>query len=244
MENKENTNQKLTNFGIILGLSIIISFALASYTFYAIRSTDSITTTGSSKKEVTSDKVKWTSTITRVVKLSTVKDGYTKMDNDLKEVKNFLASNGIPAEQIDISPVLMNEIYDNNNQAEKSYNLVQNIEIQSTDVQKISDLAKNTNSLVIDKGVIFVTTSLEYYYSKLPDARVELLSSAVADAKARAGKLAEAGGKSIGSLKSASSGVVQVLAPNSAEVTDYGTYDTSKIQKEIMVTVKATFQIK
>lgn len=244
MENKENTNQKLTNFGIILGLSIIISFALASYTFYAIRSTDSITTTGSSKKEVTSDKVKWTSTITRVVKLSTVKDGYAKMDNDLKEVKNFLASNGIPAEQIDISPVLMNEIYDNNNQTEKSYNLIQNIEVQSADVQKIADLAKNTNSLVTDKGVIFVTTSLEYYYSKLPDARVELLSSAVADAKARAGKLAEAGGKKIGSLKSASSGVVQVLAPNSAEVTDYGTYDTSKIQKEIMVTVKATFQIK
>lgn len=240
----ENTNQKLTSFGVILGLSIIISFGLASYTFYTLRSTDFITTTGSAKKEVTSDKVKWTSNITRVVKLSTVKDGYVKLDADLKEVKNFLATSGIPIEQIDISPVFMNEIYDNNNQAEKSYNLLQNIEVQSADVQKISDLAKNTSSLVINKGVIFTTNSLEYYYSKLPDVRVELLSSAVADAKARAGKLAEAGGKTIGTLKSASSGVVQVMAPNSAEVSDYGMYDTSKIQKEIMVTVKASFQIK
>ncbi|MFZ2205772.1 MAG: SIMPL domain-containing protein [Minisyncoccia bacterium] len=243
MENKENTNQKLTVFGIILGLSIIISFALASYTFYALRSSDSISTTGSAKKEVTSDKVKWTSNITRIVKLSTVKDGYAKLDTDLKEVKGFLASNGIPAEQIDVSPVFMNEIYDNN-QSEKNYNLVQNIEVQSTDVQKISDLAKNISSLIINKGVIYTTNSLEYYYSKLPEARIELLTNAIADAKARAGKLAEAGGKKIGNLKSASSGVVQVMAPNSAEVSDYGMYDTSKIQKEIMVTVKASFQIK
>ena len=53
-----------------------------------------------------------------------------------------------------------------------------------------------------------------------------------------------AGGKKIGVLKSASSGVVQVMAQNSVEVSDYGMYDTSKIEKEIMVTVKASFEIK
>jgi hypothetical protein len=37
---------------------------------------------------------------------------------------------------------------------------------------------------------------------------------------------------------------VQVLSPNSAAVNDYGTYDTSQIQKEIMVTVKGTFGVK
>jgi hypothetical protein len=37
---------------------------------------------------------------------------------------------------------------------------------------------------------------------------------------------------------------VQVLAPNSEDVNDYGTYDTSSINKEIMVTVKASFEIK
>lgn len=241
----KNNEQKLMGFGLILGVSIIISFGLACYTFYKVRAVDYITTTGSSKKEVTSDKVKWTSTITRMVKLSTVKDGYLKMDADLKNVKTFLTANGILDNNIDIAPIFMNEIYDNNNsQTDKNYNLVQNIEVQSADVQKIADLSKNTNSLVIDKGILFSTVALEYYYSKLPEARVELLTDAVADAKARAEKLAEAGNKSIGALQSASSGVVQVLAPNSAEVSDYGTYDTSKIQKEIMVTVKASFEIK
>ena len=201
-------NKNLTVFGLILGISIIISAGLASLTFYNIRSADYISTTGSAKKAVISDIVKWTSTITRVVKLSNVKDGYIKMDNDLKEVKNFLSTNGIPEDLIDVAPVFMYEIYDNNNQTEKSYNLTQNIEVQSKDVQKITDLSKNTSSLVISKGVLFSTTGLEYYYSKLPEMRIELLTDAVADAKARAGKLAEAGGKKIGALKSASSGVV------------------------------------
>ncbi len=240
----ENNNKNLLSFGAILGLSIIISFAIASLTFYNIRSQDTISTTGSAKKAVTSDSVKWTSSITRVVKLSTVKDGYAKMDADLKDVKGFLVTNGIGEASIDVAPVFMNEIYDNNNYSEKNYNLVQNITVKSDDVQKISNLSKNTSSLIINKGILFSTMSLEYYYSKLPEARVELLSDAVADAKARAEKLAEAGGKKIGALKSASSGVVQVMSPNSVDVSDYGMYDTSTIDKQIMITVKTSFAIK
>lgn len=241
----ETNNKNLIIFGLVLGLSIIISFGIASFTFYKLRGNDYISTTGSASEEVTSDSVKWTSAITRTVTLATVKDGYSKMSSDLLAVKDFLSSNGIPDTSINVAPVLMNENYDNNNSgAAKTYNLTQNIEVQSNDVQKIADLTKNTNSLVIDKGILFSTVALEYYYSKLPDARVALLADAVADAKARAQKLAEAGGKSIGALQSASSGVVQVLAPNSANISDYGTYDTSSIEKQIMVTVKASFEIK
>ena len=240
----ENNNKNYVAFGLILGLSLIVSAGIGSFTFYKLRSMDYISTTGSAKKAVISDKVKWTSNITRPVKISTIKDGYKKMDVDLKEVQGFLASNGILEESIDISPVFMNEVYDQNQGMEKNYNLVQNIEVQSEDMQKIANLSKNTSLLVIDKGVIFSTNSLEYYYSKLSQMRVELLASAVADAKARAEQLAQAGGKKISALKSASSGVVQVMAPNSVEVSDYGMYDTSKIEKEIMVTVKASFEIK
>jgi hypothetical protein len=205
---------------------------------------DYISTTGSAKKPVVSDKVKWSTSITQSIRTSTIKNGYAKLDSDLKEVKDFLTTNGIPAESIDVSPVFMNEVYEQYPGTDKKYNLVQNIEIQSADVQKISDLSKNTTSLVADKGIMFSTNSLEFYYSKLPEVRVELLANAVGDAKARAEQLAVAGGKKIGALKSASSGVVQVMAPNSVEVSDYGMYDTSKINKEIMVTVKASFEIK
>jgi len=36
-------------------------------------------------------------------------------------------------------------------------------------------------------------------------------------------------------------GVVQVMPVNSVEISDYGTYDTGSIEKEVMVTVKALF---
>ncbi len=39
-------------------------------------------------------------------------------------------------------------------------------------------------------------------------------------------------------------GVVQVLPPSSTEVSDYGAYDTSSIEKEVMVTVKASFRLR
>ena len=242
MENNKN----YLIFGLVLGLSLIISASIGSFTFYKLRSNDTITSTGSAKQAVLSDKVKWTGNITRNTTLSTLKSGYAKMDEDLKIVKAFLLENGIKEEEINVSTIYLNEVYEQYQSQDKKYTLVQNIEVNHTDVNKIDAFGLDTDQkrLIIDKGVIFTTNSLEFYYSKLPEARISLLANAVEDAKARAGELARAGGKSIGVLKSASSGVVQVMSPNSVEVSDYGMYDTSKINKEIFVTVKATFEIK
>ena len=86
--------------------------------------------------------------------------------------------------------------------------------------------------------------SPEYYVSTLPQLRVSLVGQAVKDAKARAVEMANSGDSSVGALKSAASGVVQVLAPNSTSVEDYGSYDTSTIQKQVMVTARAVFYVK
>ena len=235
----------LTLFGIILGASMIASALIGAGVIYKIKSYDnSLSVTGSAKREVTSDKVKWTSSITRTVRIGALKGGYTQMAKDLTEVQNFFKEKGIPTESIIVSPVFMNENWQQYATAEtKEYNLTQTFEIQSDDVVKITDVSKNIQTL-IDKGIIFQSNSPEYYYSKLPEMRVELLSDALIDAKNRAEKLAESTGGKVGALKSASSGVVQVLTPNSTEVSDYGSYDTSKIQKEVMVTVKASFTVK
>ena len=84
----------------------------------------------------------------------------------------------------------------------------------------------------------------EYYISKLPALRVSLLGRAIADARARASEIAKSGSTAVGALKSASSGVVQVMAPNSTNVEDYGSYDTSTIQKQVMVSARVTFYTK
>jgi hypothetical protein len=132
-------------------------------------------------------------------------------------------------------------MYDPN--APKENTLRQTVKIQSNDVDKITSMAKNTQEL-INKGVIFSTQSLEYYYSKLPELRIELIPDAINDAKLRAQKIAEGSGKEIVSIKSANLGVVQVLPVNSTEVSDWGTYDTTTIEKEVMIPVTVIFTIK
>lgn len=241
----ENTNKSsFLNSRFFVALALVISTCIGAYTFYQIRSLDNtLTVTGSSTKQVTSDHVKWIGSINRVVKASSLKAGYADMARDLTEVKAFLKEKNIPDEQIVISPVFMDQNYDQPQGAERSYTLRQTIDVNSSDVNTIAEIAKNIQPL-IEKGVIFSTVSLEYTYTKLPEERVAMLADAVKDAKARASKLAESSGKSIGQLKSASSGVVQVMSANSLDISDYGSYDTSKVEKSIMLTVKASFTLK
>jgi len=242
----ENNNKSLNfiNSRFLIGLGIVIATIIGSYTFYQIRSFDNtLTVTGSATKQVTSDHVKWVGSISRIVKIDTLKAGYADMAKDLILVQDFLKSKNIPAEQIVTSAVSMDQNYDQQQGAERTYTLRQTIEVNSSDVNSITDIAKNINP-IIEKGVIFTTQSLEYTYTKLPDERVLMLADAVKDAKARASKLAESSGKKVGQLKSASSGVVQVMSANSLDVSDYGSYDTSKIEKNIMLTVKASFTLK
>ncbi len=242
MENTKNNSIS----SIIVGISIIICTIIFSVVFYNSRySSDSLTVTGSASMQVVSDNAKFTGEFTRIAKVSVLGTGYSQIANDLTKVKAFLKTQGIDDKDITISTVSMyeNYNYDKNYQTEKEYTLRQYVEISSKDINKITSLAQSAQQL-INQGVIFSVNPVEYYYSKLPEVRVNLLSDAIKDAMARANKMAESTGKTVGGLKSASSGVVQVLPSNSLEISDYGTYDTSKINKNIMVTVKASFGMK
>jgi uncharacterized protein len=235
-------------FSGILGLSFIISALIGGYAIYKIRSgQDGLSVTGSAVAHVTSDQAKWTPSFSRVVKASELKYGYATMASDLVIVKKFFADNGLTDQDYSVSQVFMNENYDYNNsngvEREKEYTLMQNISLTSNDVTKITQLAKSTGAL-ISQGVLFNATPVEYYYSKLADLRVSLLSDAIKDARARADRIASSDDQQVGSLRSASGGVVQVLSANSVDISDYGSYDTSSIEKSVMITVKAAFSFK
>lgn len=225
---------------------IIVTVIGGNYYINKKNTSETLTVTGSARKEVMSDTVVWRTAITRSVSFSGLKDGYTQMNRDVEIVKKFLQDNAVAPESITVQPIAMNEDWNNNGptaQEFKRYTLTQNIEIKSADVAGITTLAQRVGEL-INQGVLFQSYGLEYYYTDLANLRVEMLSDAVADAKARAKSMARAGGQRVGSLQSASSGVVQVLSRGSVEVSDYGSYDTSKIEKDVMVTVRASFGVR
>lgn len=246
----QTTHRELSRNPIVIAAAVLatgflVCAFIASYTFYAIRSMDNlISVTGSAKQSITADQVKWSTSISRQVTASTLKEGYASLASDLKIVQAYFAHHGFESSGLVVSTVYMDEVYDNNSgqlsASMKRYTLRQTIDLTSKDIAKVDALSKNTSE-VIEQGVIFQTSAPEYSYSDLASLRVNLLSAALKDASARADSIASVSGNKVGKLKSASSGVVQVLPVGSNDVTDYGTYDTTSIQKDVMVTVRASF---
>ncbi|MFA6252305.1 MAG: SIMPL domain-containing protein [Candidatus Paceibacterota bacterium] len=232
---------------LILGVFFVVGISWIDNTWLEVKASDnSLSVTGSAKKTVTSDIAKWNSSFSRKVTEEELKNGYATMKNDEAIVIKFLKANKVEDAEITISPVSLQKEYNYAKEqadAPQEYTLMQTVLVQSSDIEKIKNISKGAQT-VINQGVIFSSGSPEYYYSKLPDTRVELLPDAMKDAQSRAESIAGTTGKKVGTLKAASVGVVQVLQPNSVDISDYGNYDTSTVEKEVMVTVKASFTLK
>jgi hypothetical protein len=122
------------------------------------------------------------------------------------------------------------------------YTLSQSIEVRSNDVAKIGQIARETTEL-INKGILVESTAPRYYYTQIGDLKIEMLGEAAKDAKERAERIAQSTGNSIGAVRSAKMGVLQITAADSTDVSDYGVYDTSTIEKDMTAVVNVSFAV-
>lgn len=246
-------NTTITNKGLIIGSAIIGCALLASvfvgaYSLVKIRTfSNTISVTGSAEKLITSDVVKWTSGFSRNVDIDGVAHGYVLMHKDITTTIEYLKAQGITEKELTIKPVIMNQNYEPTEKYGSKmvgYTLQQIIEIQSNNVPMITKLAQDAPAKLSESGILFSTHGLEYFYSKFADLKVEMLADATKNAKARAEKIAESTGANIDLLQSASMGVFQVTPQNSVDVSDYGYFDTSSIEKKVTSVVRASFSLK
>lgn len=230
---------------LLLGLFFFLSAGVVSYTFYAVRALDNtFTVTGSAKESVKADIAKWTIQVSRTAYEGGLSTAYAQVARDADIVKNYFKGAGILEKDITLTTVVADQdwSYTKTSGEPIRYIVHQEITISSPDVTKVQSLSQNISALA-NKGVSVMPRQPEYYVSNLPELRITLLGRAIADARARAQSIAQSGGSSVGALKSAASGIVQVLAPNSTNVEDYGSYDLSTIDKEVSVTARATFYV-
>ncbi len=230
---------------LILAVGMMASAVIGSVAYYQGKTLgDTLEVTGSARRQIVSDRAKWSAEWDRDVTVTTLKDGYRLMADDEKKVRAFFASHGVKDSAIEVAPVSMDQDYTYNQQdpsVPKRFILRQTVELRSDDVAAVTALSKQVNAL-IDQGVVFSSKGVEYTYSDLPTLRVSLLGEAVKDAEARTEAIAGKG--NVGPMRSATVGVVQVVPVGSTDVSDYGAYDTSKIDKEVMVTVRAAFSMR
>jgi len=87
--------------------------------------------------------------------------------------------------------------------------------------------------------------SPRYYYTKLEDLKIEMVSRATENALLRAKSISENSGAKLGELSLAQMGIFQITGQNSNE--DYswgGAYNTSSKEKTASITMKLTYLIK
>jgi hypothetical protein len=165
-------------------------------------------------------------------------------------VRKYLVEKGIPSENIVFNSVQTNEQRDNQYQngnyvgsVFQGYELIQSVKIESTNVELIESVSREITEL-LNKGVQFNSTPPRYYYTKIADLKIEMISKATEDARIRAEKIAENSGGKLGELSNANMGVFQITGQNSGE--DYswgGVYNTQDKKKTASITMRLEYRI-
>jgi len=225
----------------ILAVGLIIAAFVWGAFFVSTRNEQSIRVVGQGVKSVTSDLAKWNMTINKTTNVAYRSEGPSWIQEDLIKVKKYLANNGIEEKDILVEPVSSYANYGNNGIT--GYSFSQRIEVRSNDIEKLEKMALDNKALA-KQDIYLQYSELEYFVSNLAEIKAEMLALATVDAKARALEIAKSSGNKVCGLLSARSGVFQIRKPLSTDVSDYGIYNTSSKEKEIAVTVTATFKIK
>jgi len=242
----DKTKAYLYNIGFSLALGLVASSLILAWAYTNKKKGDeAVTVTGSAKKRIKSDLVTWSSSVS--YQAPELSSAYKRLSENVPKIKKYLLAKGLKEDQITISAISSQTLKgrdDNGNATSEiaGYSLRQYVEVRSDNVELVAKIARESTEL-IDQGILIESSAPQYYYTKLGDLKVEMLGEAAKDAKSRAEQIAASTGNSIGTIRSARMGVMQITAADSTEVSDYGISDTSTIDKEITAVVNASFAV-
>lgn len=229
----------------VLGASVILGGAYASRQ----RERQAISVTGLGERNFTSDLIVWKANFSK--RSTDLKEASASLRADRDRIRQYLVSKGIDPASIVFSAVDIQKEYTSNYDSYgnvqgsyfSGYRLEQSLRIESKEVNKIEQLSREVTEL-INQGIELVSLAPDYYYTQLATLKLEMIQDATKDAKERASKIAENAGASLGKLKNASMGVIQITAKNSAE--DYswgGSFNTSSKEKTASITIRLEYEV-
>lgn len=235
---------------IIFSLAIIIAaFILGNAVINRNKPQSTIAVTGLGKANFTSDLIVWEGSFTS--ENLNLKEAYNNLEATKSLITDYLKSKGILEDELIFKAVKSRK----NTKAKYSddgkyigeiflgYVLTQSLEIDSNNVEKVEKISREITEL-LNKGIQFYSQPPRYYYTKLADLKIEMISKATSDAYSRAEKIAENSGSTLSDLITAKMGIFQITGQNSSE--DYswgGTFNTTSKEKTASITMKLIYQI-
>jgi hypothetical protein len=241
--------QNLT--AVVFSIAIVLASIILGYSYFnRTQPVGNISVTGLGEKNFTSDLIVWEGNFTK--SNYNIQKAYSQLKVDKKTITEYLAKKGIAKDEIVFSAVNSDKETRTNYSSDGKYigsvfvgyRLNQTLTIESNNVEKVENLSREITEL-LNEGIEFYSESPRYYYTKLANLKIEMISRATEDARVRAEKIAENSGSKLGKLISAKMGIFQITGQNSNE--DYswgGTFNTSSKEKTASITMKLTYGVK
>jgi hypothetical protein len=211
-----------------------------------------IRVTGSAKQRITSDLIEWSATVGADApdKLA----AYRKLHASTDATVAYLKGQGIPEGSISPDSASVEEVFTTvyegkgddriAKQVLTGFHAKQYVFVRSPDVQRIERVSREITQL-IEQDIAVESNQPQYFYTKLGDLKIQMLSEASKDARTRAeNMLKAAGGASLSSLRDADMGVINVNPANSSDTSWEGNNDTTSLEKDIIAIVHVTYALR
>ena len=156
--------------------TIIISLIILSKTFLERnKESEVIQVTGLGTKDFESDLIVWSGSFSQID--IDLKNAYERLHLDQNKIIDFLKKRNVSTNEYLFSAVVIDKkyetIYDkdkNQKRLFKGYRLMQDIKIESNEVEKIETISREITEL-INMGVEFYSSKPQYYYTKLTELK-------------------------------------------------------------------------
>jgi hypothetical protein len=237
------------NYFLIAAAIVIGCLVIGASYKYKFRSSETILVTGLAEKDFSSDQVVWKGGYSRTG--NDLRAAYAQLKSDEVEIRQYLRSKGIPDTSIVFSSVDVQKNYqpqyDDQGRTRgtvfNGYTLNGGVTVDSRNIQLVEAISREVTEL-LQKGIEFNSRQPAYYYSKLNELKISLLSKAGEDAKLRAETIAQSSGIRLGKLKKATMGVFQITGKNNNEEYSYGgSFNITSREKTASITLRVEYLI-
>jgi hypothetical protein len=227
-----------------IGVAVVLTAEIVAGTIHDARHIrDTISVTGSARKPITSDLVRWSLTVRH--ESPTAAAAAKRLRGQVASVRSFLEREGIPAAAISPGVVESEQrVVDLGHHRRKiSYRVYQSLDVSTRKLDVVERAATQVGGLIA-QGIDVSAASPAYVSTELTKAKLDALAAATEDARKRAEILVNGLGGKLGPMRRTQLGVYQITPRDSTEVSDYGINDTTSREKDVNAVVTATFAVK
>ena len=245
---------------LAIGLAAVLSTFIAAGTWKEVRKApdkNNIRITGSARKRIVSDLIQWSATIEARAPERTA--AYMSLKSGTDQAVAFLKAAGLKDDEIQTQSAFVMEEFEtiqedkvlpgtnvamrSEKQVSKGFRATQVVSVSSTNVALTEKASREITSL-LEQGIAVTSRAPNYYYTKLGEAKLEMLAEAAKDARSRAENILDSAGKTtLGKLVHAQMGIININPANSTDTSSQGNNDTTSREKDIITIVHAEFKV-